>query len=203
MSVSAVSARRLAAAVLAAAAVTGAAALPASAADARPHRQIVKISAVQYDAPGRYDRSARSLNKEWVELTNTTRQTVNLRGWTLSDEDGDSYTFRRFYLAPRATVRIHTGEGRDTSTDLYQDRSREVWDNRSDTATLRNDRDRLVDEESWGNDRRHGGWDRRDGDDRRHGHGDSDRRHGHDDSDRRHGHDDSDRRHGHDGRDRH
>ena len=190
MSVSAVSARRLAAAVLAAAAVTGAAALPASAADARPHRQIVKISAVQYDAPGRYDRSARSLNKEWVELTNTTRQTVNLRGWTLSDEDGDSYTFRRFYLAPRATVRIHTGEGRDTSTDLYQDRSSEVWDNRSDTATLRNDRDRFVDEESWGNDRRHGhdGWDRG---------------RGHDGNDRRHGHDGNDRRHGHDGRDRH
>ncbi|MET9058275.1 MULTISPECIES: lamin tail domain-containing protein [Streptomyces] len=190
MSVSAVSARRLAAAALAAAAVTGAAALPASAADARPNRPVVKISAVQYDAPGRNDRSARSLNQEWVELTNTTRQTVNLNGWKLSDRDGDTYTFRNYRLAPRATVRVHTGVGRDTRTDVFQDRRREVWDNRSDTATLRTDRGRFVDSASWGRDRHHGGW----GDDRRHGN--DDRRNGH------HGND-NDRRHGHDGRDRH
>jgi hypothetical protein len=30
-----------------------------------------------------------------------------------------------------------------------------VWDNRSDTATLRNDRGRFVDDESWGRDRHH------------------------------------------------
>ncbi|MEU3278127.1 lamin tail domain-containing protein [Streptomyces antibioticus] len=189
MSVSAVSARRLAAAALAAAAVTGAAALPASAADARPNRPVVKISAVQYDAPGRNDRSARSLNQEWVELTNTTRRSVNLNGWKLSDRDGDTYTFRNFRLAPRATVRVHTGVGRDTRKDVFQDRRREVWDNRSDTATLRTDRGRFVDSASWGRDRHQG----RD-DDRRNGHRDNN-------NDRRHGHDD--RRHGHDGRDRH
>lgn len=48
-------------------------------------------------------------------------------------------------LAGRATVRIHTGIGRDTRTDLYQDRRNYVWDNRSDTATLRDDRGRTVD----------------------------------------------------------
>ncbi|WP_037682505.1 lamin tail domain-containing protein [Streptomyces griseus] len=150
--------RRLAAAVLAAAAVVGAAALPASAADrGRPDRPKVEISAVQYDSPGLHDRSRRSLNREWVELTNTTRHSVNLDGWTLSDEDGNTYTFHHYRLEGRATVRVHTGEGRDRNTDLYQDSRHEVWDNRSDTATLRNRRDRVVDEASWGHDRHHHG----------------------------------------------
>ncbi|MFF3334436.1 lamin tail domain-containing protein [Streptomyces sp. NPDC002888] len=159
MSVSAsVPTRRLAAAALAAAAVIGVVALPASAADhARPDRPKVEISAVQYNSPGRDNRSNRSLNKEWVELTNTTRHSVNLDGWTLSDEDGNTYSFDHYRLDGRATVRIHTGKGRDRDTDLYQDRRHHVWDHRSDTATLRNHRDRVVDEVSWNSDRHHHG----------------------------------------------
>jgi hypothetical protein len=38
--------------------------------------------------------------------------------------------------------------GRDTDSDLYQDRRHYVWDNYSDTATLRNDRGRFIDDES-------------------------------------------------------
>ncbi|MBP5910763.1 lamin tail domain-containing protein [Streptomyces sp. LBUM 1478] len=130
--------------------------LPASAADhARPDRSKVKISDVQYDSPGYDDRSNRSLNREWVEITNNARRSVNLDGWTLKDEDGHTYTFEDYRLDGRTTVRIHTGHGRDTDTDLYQDSRRYVWDNRSDTATLRNDRGRYIDSDSWGH--HHGG----------------------------------------------
>ncbi|WP_405777757.1 lamin tail domain-containing protein [Streptomyces sp. NBC_01538] len=149
-----VTVRRLAAAALAAGALVSVAVLPASAADhARPQRPKVEISAVQYDSPGRDDRSNRSLNKEWVDLTNTGRHTVNLDGWTLKDASGHTFTFDHYRLAGRATVRIHTGEGRDTRTDLYQDRRNYVWNNDHDTATLRNDRGRFIDDESWGRDR--------------------------------------------------
>ncbi|MDH6523362.1 hypothetical protein M2159_009741 [Streptomyces sp. SAI-090] len=65
---------------------------------------------------------ARGAHKEWVELTNTSRCTVNLDGWTLQDEDGHTYTFDGYRLEGRATVRIHTGEGRDSDSDLYMDR---------------------------------------------------------------------------------
>ncbi|MEU6557800.1 lamin tail domain-containing protein [Streptomyces sp. NPDC046915] len=160
MSVSvSVTARRVAAAAAAAAALVGAVALPASAAGhdhdrGRAHRQHVVISAVQYDSPGRDHRSNRSLNKEWVDVTNNARQDVNLEGWTLSDEDGHTYTFHHYRLEGRSTVRIHTGEGRDRDTDLYQDRRQYVWNNDHDTATLRNDRGRFVDDYSWGRDHR-------------------------------------------------
>jgi Lamin Tail Domain len=152
-----VSARRLSAAAAVAAACVGAVALPASAADHTPDRarSRVVISAVQYDSPGRDDRSNRSLNREWIEITNTGRRDVNLDGWTLADEDHHTYTFDRFRLEGRSTVRVHTGRGRDTDTDVYQDRRNYVWDNNSDTATLRTDRDRFVDDASWGHHHRH------------------------------------------------
>lgn len=159
-----VTARRVAAAAAVAAALVGAAALPASATGhdhGRAPREHVVISAVQYDSPGRDDRSNRSLNKEWVDVTNNGRKSVNLDDWTLSDESGHSYTFHHYRLDGRATVRIHTGQGRDSHTDLYQDRRAYVWNNDHDTATLRNDRDRFVDDYSWDNRHRdHRGGDR-------------------------------------------
>ncbi|MFF1778079.1 lamin tail domain-containing protein [Streptomyces virginiae] len=152
MSSASSSVRRIAATVLAAGAVVGAVALPAAAHDGDRHHQRprVEISRVQADSPGREDRSNRSLNAEWVEITNTTRDGINLRGWTLRDRDGNRYRFDNVRIAPRATIRIHTGNGRDTRTDLFQDRRDYVWDNYSDTATLRDDRGRTVDTESWG-----------------------------------------------------
>ncbi len=55
-----ITARRLAAAVLTAGALTAVLAVPTSAAEARPHRPSMEISGVQYDSPGRDDRSNRS-----------------------------------------------------------------------------------------------------------------------------------------------
>ncbi|MFD9100300.1 lamin tail domain-containing protein [Streptomyces virginiae] len=152
MSSASSSVRRIAATVLAAGAIVSAAALPAAAHDGDRHQQRprVEISRVQADSPGRDDRSNRSLDNEWVEITNTTRDAINLRGWTLCDNDGSRYRFDNVRINGHATIRIHSGHGRDTRTDLFQDRRDYVWDNRSDTATLRDDRGRTVDTETWG-----------------------------------------------------
>ncbi|MFD8688255.1 lamin tail domain-containing protein [Streptomyces sp. NPDC059651] len=149
--------RRIAATVLTAGALVSAVALPASAQDQdRHHSQArVVISDVQADSPGRDNGSNRSLNREWIEITNQSRRAVNLDGWTLRSSDGNRYRFDDVRLAGHATVRVHTGIGRDTRTDLYQDRHHYVWDNYSDTATLRDDRGRTVDTESWGRGRGH------------------------------------------------
>ncbi|MFF1356287.1 lamin tail domain-containing protein [Streptomyces sp. NPDC058297] len=153
-----VTARRTAAAVLAAGALVGTFAASASAdPGGRTHRDRVEITGAQYDSPGWDNGSNRSLNKEWVDVTNTSRHTVNLDGWTVSARDGRTYTFHHYRLEGRATVRVHTGVGRDNHRDVYQDRRRYVWDNRSDTVTLRDDRNRRVDALSWGGDRNHRG----------------------------------------------
>ncbi|MCC0093246.1 lamin tail domain-containing protein [Streptomyces flavotricini] len=148
---SASSVRRIAATVLAAGAVVGAAALPAAAQDGHhQQRPRVEISRVQADSPGRDDHSNRSLNNEWVEITNTTRDAINLRGWTLRDADGNRYRFDNVRINGRATIRIHTGTGHNTRTDLFQNSREYIWGNNGDTATLRDDRGRTVDTESWG-----------------------------------------------------
>jgi hypothetical protein len=149
--------RRIAATVLAAGAVVSAVALPASAHDGdRRHRQDarVEISAVQTGDRDRGHRSNRALNAEWVEITNNGRRPVDLDGWTLRDRDGNRYRFDDYRLAGRSTVRVHTGMGRDTRTDLYQDRRHSVWDERSDKATLLDRRGHTVDTESWGRNHR-------------------------------------------------
>ncbi|WP_327269492.1 lamin tail domain-containing protein [Streptomyces sp. NBC_01218] len=187
-------ARRITATVLASGALLAAAALPAAAdGHGRGHdrghdrvqpapRSSIVLGQIQYDSPGRDNRSNRSLNDEWVTVTNTSRQAVNLRGWTLTDESRRTYRFD-LRLAGRSSVRVHTGVGRDSRTDVFQDRENYVWDN-SDTATLRDARGRKIDQKAWGH---RGGRDDHRGHDRddHRGHG-----RGHDDN-RGHGHDDN------------
>ncbi|MEV6162684.1 lamin tail domain-containing protein [Streptomyces sp. NPDC052052] len=185
------SARRFTAAVIASGALVAAAALPAAADDhghgygrdrgpghaSFDRRSPVVLGAIQYNSPGRDFGSNRSLNGEWVTVTNLSRHTVDLRGWTLSDESHRSYRFN-LWLAGRSSVRVHTGIGRDTSRDVYQDLRRYVWDD-SDTATLRDARGRRVDVKSWGydrDDRGHHGRDHRDRDHRDRDHRDRDHR---------------------------
>ncbi|MFJ3912748.1 lamin tail-like protein [Streptomyces sp. 2132.2] len=150
--------RRVLSAFLAAGALVGAAALPAAAADnhGRDHRgakSSIVIGDVQYDSPGR-DRSARALNGEWVEVKNTGRNSVNLRGFTLTDRQGNRYQFKDFRLDGRSSVKVHTGQGRDTRHDVYQDRHQQVWDER-DSATLRDNRGNVLDSDSWDGRRHH------------------------------------------------
>ncbi|WP_327240752.1 lamin tail domain-containing protein [Streptomyces sp. NBC_01318] len=176
--------RRLVATGLAAGSVVAVVAMPASADDGhnrgRHHQSYsrVVLGSIQYDSPGRDDYSNRSLNREWVEVTNTGYRPVNLNGWTLSDRDGNRYRFDDVRLAGRATVRVHTGRGHDTRTNVYQDRRTDyVWGNYSDTATLRDDHGRTVDTKSWGRDRDHRNHDR--------GHRNNDRDHRNHDRDHR------------------
>ncbi|MFB1044440.1 lamin tail domain-containing protein [Streptomyces chrestomyceticus] len=146
---------RLAAVALGSAALTVTAALPAAATGAHtlpaPHRSPVVIGAVQADSPGRDDGSNRSLNAEWVTVKNTSHRPVNLKNWTLTSErTHQTYRFRHLRLGGRQEVRVHTGHGRDTWRDVYQDRRTYVWDNHRDTATLRNDHHRIIDTKHWG-----------------------------------------------------
>ncbi|MEU9163480.1 lamin tail domain-containing protein [Streptomyces sp. NPDC048424] len=145
--------RRALSAALAAVALVGAAALPAAADDHRRDRNTrssIVIGDVQYDSPARNDRSNRALNREWVEVKNTGRGAVNLRGFTLTDQQGNRYRFAgNFRLDGRSSVKVHTGQGHDTRRDVYQDRRHQIWNER-DTATLRDNRGNVLDTESWG-----------------------------------------------------
>ncbi|WP_330335431.1 lamin tail domain-containing protein (plasmid) [Streptomyces sp. NBC_00536] len=148
--------RRVFATVVASVAVLGTAALPAAASTGgHDHghgtgkHSTVMIGQVQHESPGRDDRTNRSLNGEWVEVKNTGKKPVNLRGYTLTDKQGNTYRFHGMTLAGHSSVKVHTGRGKNTAHDVYQNRTHHVWDKR-DSATLRNDHNRILDSKSWG-----------------------------------------------------
>jgi len=87
-------------------------------------------------------------NSEWVELRNNGTALVDLTDWIITDEvgykrgdwRGHRYHFPEFTLRPGASVRVYTGVGDDTSTELYwgrsPGRSAPIWNNDGDTAYL-------------------------------------------------------------------
>lgn len=91
-----------------------------------------------------------NLNDEYVVFTNEGDGSLELTGWTVQDESGKTYQFPDgFTLAAGATVRLHTGSGTDTDTDLYWDAGRPVWNNDGDTVTVTNNESNVVLTESY------------------------------------------------------
>ena len=97
----------------------------------------VLISAIRYNSQGYDDRSNESLNDEFIEIENDCRERIDLTNWTLHHHTSFIYRFESFALEPGECVRIHSGQGEDTLTDLYMGKGNYVWNNRRDEATLR------------------------------------------------------------------
>lgn len=99
-------------------------------------RGAVYISAIRFDAAGNDNENK---NDEWVEIGNGGEVPVDLGGWRLEDE-GPNHVFvfpTGFSLAPGATVRVHSGCGTPTGTDLFWcSTGSAVWNNSGDVATL-------------------------------------------------------------------
>ncbi|HRW82704.1 MAG TPA: lamin tail domain-containing protein [Methanothrix sp.] len=74
---------------------------------------------------------------EWVEVANPGNASRDFTYWTLEDENNNTFSFTDgFVLAPGAVVKVHTGQGNDTVTDLYWGRDDFVWDD-GEVATLK------------------------------------------------------------------
>jgi len=132
--------RKLLAAALATATIATTAtvfsATPASAAGP------VKITAAYYDPnPGGPDPDTNAgRNQEYIVIRNSGSHRVTMTGWVLHDVpragSTNKFVFPSFSLRPGKTVRIHTGSGTNSSTDLYWGSSVYIWGDDSDTATL-------------------------------------------------------------------
>ncbi|MGI5438059.1 lamin tail domain-containing protein [Streptomyces shenzhenensis] len=109
----------------------------------------VTIHHVWFDSPGSDNRSNASLNGEWVQIKNTSRSAVSLKGWILKDAANHKYVFRNIRIGAGKTMKVHTGKGTDTASHKYQNRRAYVWNNTSDTATLTKASGAKVDSCSW------------------------------------------------------
>lgn len=87
-----------------------------------------------------------NLNQEYVELRNDTPQPQDLSNWTLRDMSRHQFVFPEgTVLTSSATLRVWSGQGVDTVTDLYWDRQAPVWNNLGDTASLFDNSNKLID----------------------------------------------------------
>ena len=60
-----------------------------------------------------------------------------LRAWKIRDAARHTYTFGSYTLGGHGTVRVHTGRGTHTATNLYWGQGWYIWNNNGDTAYLR------------------------------------------------------------------
>jgi micrococcal nuclease len=96
----------------------------------------MRVVALRLDAEGD---DSQNLNDEWVELRNEGSAAVDLTGWRVRDESASNrFDFPDgFTLAPGSEVRIRSGCGAPTATELFWCTSgAAIWNNDGDTAFL-------------------------------------------------------------------
>jgi hypothetical protein len=97
----------------------------------------------RFDPPGSDDADP---NQEWVCLTNHAPRGIDMERWYVINDDSLRYTLPSFTLAAGASVRLRSGPGNNTQTDLYWGQSASMWHNFGSTVCLYNAGDHLVDE---------------------------------------------------------
>jgi hypothetical protein len=80
---------------------------------------------------------------EYVCLRSYDQRSISLAGWRLEDAAHHRYVFPLFVLAPGEKVKVHSGQGQNTQTDLYTG-SNLIWNNDGDTVFLYDALGRLI-----------------------------------------------------------
>jgi hypothetical protein len=70
---------------------------------------------------------AGTLNAEVVIVKFEGEGQLNLQGWQLKDDDGNTFTFPQLTLYKNGAVQVHTVSGTDTVIDLYWGAGEAVW----------------------------------------------------------------------------
>jgi endonuclease YncB( thermonuclease family) len=103
--------------------------------DLEPNVSIqIDLSCSQFNAPGNDNQNK---NEEYVCFINSGPSSIELQGWVIHDTYGWSYEFPIFTLESSANVRVLTGCGADTSSDLHWCKDETaIWNNDGDCVTL-------------------------------------------------------------------
>ena len=115
----------------------------------------IRITAAYYNQGSACQTSTTNacLNKEYIVIRNSGTRAQQMSGWTLRDAHytgtPNVYRFPRFKLGPGHSVRIHSGKGSKTKSDLYWGRSDYVWGNDWDKAILKNKARTTISKCSW------------------------------------------------------
>jgi micrococcal nuclease len=100
------------------------------------------VADIQANAPGNdHD----NLGGESVVFRNEGSEPIDLTGWTVEDDAAHTYQFPiGFALESGGEVRLYTGSGSDTATELYWGSDGAVWNNDGDTILVYDEAGDLV-----------------------------------------------------------
>jgi len=99
----------------------------------------VYISALYVGAPHE------TKDQEYVQITNTGTNAVNLNSWKITDEGAKhTYTFPSYALSAGSTVTLISGLGTNSADSLYWNKDIFIWNNDGNTAYLYNAQGTLV-----------------------------------------------------------
>lgn len=87
-----------------------------------------------------------NLTEEWACFANHENTSVDMTNWVAKNDSGHTFTFPAFTLPSGASVKLHTGSGTNTSTDLYWGSRSTIWNKAGDTVYLYDTNGNLVDE---------------------------------------------------------
>jgi hypothetical protein len=79
------------------------------------------------------------VNSEAVVIRNV-GNTVNLKGWTLTNSEGDQYTFSEQFLFANAVITLDSKVGSNTSILLFWNRQKAAFGTAGDVVTLADDK---------------------------------------------------------------
>ncbi len=103
---------------------------------------IVDLTCSQFNSPGDDNYTK---EEEYACITNRGSNSVNMTGWKVVDEFGWTFTFPTFTLSSQSSVKVRTGCGTNTATDLYWCKSGSaVWNNGGDTVHLYDQSSNLI-----------------------------------------------------------
>lgn len=111
-------------------------------------RVVIDPSCSGFNSPGDDDLTA---TEEYVCFRNTGGAAATMTGWSVSDFGGrHAYVFASFTLAAGAAMRLRSGCGANTGSDLYWCAGGAVWNNGGDVVTLRDGVGNVVASYSYG-----------------------------------------------------
>lgn len=99
------------------------------------HHSDLVIDEIREDPSGRDDRH---LEQEYVTFRNDGASELDISGWSVEDEGGNTFTFpEETILDEGDRVTLHSGDGTNTDSDCYWGSDRPMWRNAGDTIFVR------------------------------------------------------------------
>jgi hypothetical protein len=86
---------------------------------------------------------------EYIEVINQ-GPPLDVAGWVLQDDDGNSFTFPAYTMGPGAACRVYTNELHPDTCGFSFGVNRSIWTNSGDVAVLLDPQGREVDRACWG-----------------------------------------------------